>query len=63
MVAALITRHRTNFRPAEKFDRALRSHATQLLLHELKSNVARFTIHVQTCLATNQVVAGCEKLL
>ena len=35
----------------------------QLVLQELKSDVASFTTHVQTCLATNQVVAGCEKLL
>ena len=33
------------------------------LQNELKSDVARFTTHVQTCLATNQVVAGCENLL
>ena len=35
----------------------------QLVLQELKSDVASFTTHVQTCLATNQVFAGCEKLL
>jgi len=29
----------------------------------LKNDVARFTTHVYTCLATNQVVAGCGKLL
>ena len=34
-----------------------------LLQNELNSDVARFTTHVQTCLETNQVVAGCEKLL
>ena len=41
-------------------------HATcceTLLQNELKSDVARFTTHVQTCLATNQDVAGCENLL
>ena len=67
MVAALITRHRTNFRPAEKFDRALLSHATHLFCiiaaKRVESNGARFTIRVQTCLATNRVVEGCEKLL
>ena len=31
--------------------------------NELKSDVARFTTHIQTCLAANQVAAGCEKLL
>ena len=35
----------------------------QLVLQELKSDVASLTTHGQTCLATNQVVAGCEKLL
>ena len=30
---------------------------------ELKRYSARFTTNVQTCLATNQVVADCEKLL
>ena len=41
-------------------------HATcfeTLLQNELKSDLARFTTHVQTCLATNQDVAGCENLL
>ena len=33
-----------------------------LLQNEVKSNVARFS-HVQTCLATNQVVSGCKNLL
>ena len=28
---------------------------------ELKSVVARFTTHIQTCLAKNQVVVGYEK--
>ena len=36
---------------------------TAFLQNELKSDVARFTTHIQTCLATNQVVAGCENLL
>ena len=31
--------------------------------NKFKSNVARFASHVQTCLTTNQVVAGCENLL
>ena len=31
--------------------------------NELKIDVARFTTHIQTCLAANQVAAGCEKLL
>ena len=35
----------------------------QLVLQELKSDVASLTTHGQTCLAINQVVAGCEKLL
>ena len=30
-----------------------------LLPKELNSDIARFTSHVQTCLATSQVVAGC----
>ena len=30
---------------------------------KLKSDVARFKTHIQICLATNQVFAGCEKLL
>ena len=30
-----------------------------LLQNELKSDVARFTTHVQTCLTTSQVVANC----
>ena len=30
---------------------------------ELNSDSARFTTQIQTCLATNQVVARCEKLL
>ena len=30
--------------------------------NEVKSNVARFS-HVQTSLATNQVVSGCKNLL
>jgi len=35
-----------------------------LLQNELNRDVARFTNHIQTCLATNnKVVAGCEKLL
>ena len=34
-----------------------------LLQNELKSDVACFTAHIQTCFATNQVVAGCEKFL
>ena len=34
-----------------------------LLQNELKSSVACVTTYIQTCLATNQVVAGCEKLL
>ena len=29
---------------------------------QLSGDVARFTIHGLTCIATNQVVAGCEKL-
>ena len=33
-----------------------------LLQNELKDDVVHFTTHVQTCLATNQVVAGCVKL-
>ena len=32
-----------------------------MLQNELNSDVARFTTHFQTCLATNQVFAGCEK--
>ena len=32
------------------------------LQHELKSDVALFTTHVNTCLATNQVVTGCQRL-
>ena len=36
----------------------------QLILpNELNDDVGRFTTHHQTCLVTNQVVAGCEKLL
>ena len=31
--------------------------------NELKSDVARFTTTNQTCLATIQVVVGCEKFL
>ena len=34
-----------------------------LLRNDLNSDDARFTTHVPTCLATNKVVAGCEKLL
>ena len=30
------------------------------LQNELKSDVARFTTHESNCLATNQVVTGCE---
>ena len=30
--------------------------------NELSSDVARFTIHELSFIATNQVVAGCEKL-
>lgn len=30
--------------------------------NELSSDVARFTVHELTCIATNQVVAGSEKL-
>ena len=30
---------------------------------KLKNDVARFKTHIQICLATNQVVAGCETLL
>ena len=33
------------------------------LQNELKSDVARFTTHESNGLATNQVAAGCEKLL
>ena len=32
-------------------------------IFELNSDSARFTTQIQTCLATNQVVARCEKLL
>ena len=36
----------------------------QLILpNELNDDVGRFTTHHQTCLVTNQVIAGCEKLL
>ena len=31
----------------------------QLLRNELNGDVTRLTTHVQTCLATNQVVASC----
>ena len=31
--------------------------------NDMNNDVARFTTHVQTCLATTEVVAGCEKLL
>ena len=31
----------------------------QLLRNELNGDVALLTTHVQTCLATNQVVASC----
>ena len=34
-----------------------------LLQNEFKSDVARYTTHVQTGLSTNQVVSGCKKLL
>ena len=34
-----------------------------LLQNELKSNVEHFTTYVQTCLAANEVAAGCENLL
>ena len=34
-----------------------------LLQNELNSDVARFISHVQTCPATNSVVAGCKNLL
>ena len=35
-----------------------------MLQNKLQSDVARaFTIHAQTCFATNQVVAGCQELL
>ena len=34
-----------------------------LMQNELNSDTARFTTQVQTCLATNQVFASCEKLL
>ena len=34
-----------------------------LMQNELNSDSARFTTQIQTCLATNQVVARCEKLL
>lgn len=30
-----------------------------LLQNELKSDIARFTTHVQTCLAANQFVPSC----
>ena len=33
------------------------------LQNELNNDVACFTTHVQTCLATKEVVVGCEKLL
>ena len=33
------------------------------LQNELNNDVACFTIHVQTCIATKEVVVGCEKLL
>ena len=31
--------------------------------NELESDVVCFTTYVQTCLTTNQVVAGCRKML
>ena len=34
-----------------------------LLQNELKSKVAHFTTYVQTCLAANEVAAGCENVL
>ena len=34
-----------------------------LLQNELKSSVENFTTYVQTCLAANEVAAGCENLL
>ena len=34
-----------------------------LLQNELKSNVEHFTTYVQTCLAANEVAAGCENVL
>lgn len=34
-----------------------------LLQNILNSNVSHFTVHFQTCLVTNQVVAVCEELL
>ena len=34
-----------------------------MLQNKLKNDVARFTNNESTCLATNQVDAGCEKLL
>ena len=34
-----------------------------LLQNEFKGGVVCVTTHIQTCLATNRVVVGCEKLL
>ena len=34
-----------------------------MLQNELNNNTAHFTTHNQTCLATNQAVAGCKKVL
>ena len=31
------------------------------LQHKLKSDLALFTTHVHNCLATNQVVTGCQR--
>jgi len=30
---------------------------------DVGGDVARFTTHIQTCLATNQVAVGCEKFV
>jgi len=34
-----------------------------MLQNELNGNAVRFTTHNQTCLATNQAIAGCKKVL
>ena len=50
------------FRHGNTGNKKLPTCLATLLHNELNSDVARFTTN-QTCLATNQVVKGCEKLL
>ena len=64
---AALLKKQAQTRLESRYDKAGNKHMQLVLQYccktKLKNDVARFTTHVPTCLATNQDVGGCEKLL